>query len=105
VSAKKDPFKGTPLWRPSDAERAALLGHLLAELPPGHVLFTHRETLVVEARDRKGDRLAVTCKDPPAAIVHMTWAGRPPMAPFLPETETHPSLDALIAAVKEASDA
>lgn len=99
-----DPFKPTPFWRPPEDERAALLRHLLAELPPGHVLFTRRETLRVEARDLGGDRLAVTSGDPaaPAAIVTMTWSGRPPMAPFLPETETYPSLEALVAAQSEA---
>ncbi|TFL18321.1 hypothetical protein [Jannaschia formosa] len=99
MRASKDPFKGTPLWRPSDAERVALRGHLLAELPPGHVLFTYRETLVVEARDRNGDRLAVTCREPSAALVRMSWTGRLPMAPFLPETEVFASLEALMEAI------
>ncbi|PWJ11464.1 hypothetical protein [Jannaschia seohaensis] len=97
----KDPFKSTPFWRPAEEERASLRSHLLAELPPGHVLFTHRETLEVHARDKNALRLVITCKDPAAAIVHMTWTGRPPMAPFLPETEIYPSLDGLISALIE----
>jgi hypothetical protein len=30
----------------------------------------------------------------------MAWTGRPPMAPFLPETETFSHIDALIAALQ-----
>jgi hypothetical protein len=95
-----DPFAGTPFWRPPAEERQALLGHLLAELPPGHVLFDNRETLVVVARDLAADRVIVTGRDPIAAIVRMGWTGRPPMAPFLPETETFAHLDALIGAIQ-----
>jgi hypothetical protein len=94
------PFKGTPFWRPPAEERAALRRHLLAELPPGHVLFDHRETLVVVARDLAADRVIVTGRNPIAAIVRMAWTGRPPMAPFLPETETFSHIDALIAALQ-----
>jgi hypothetical protein len=95
-----DPFKGTPFWRPPPEERAALRGHLLAELPPGHVLFDHRETLVVVARDLAADRVIVTGRNPVAAIVTMGWTGRPSMAPFLPETETFPDIDALVEAIQ-----
>ncbi|GIT91597.1 hypothetical protein JANAI62_20540 [Jannaschia pagri] len=98
-----DPFKGTLFWRPSEAERASLRGHLMAELPAGHILWTHRDTLAVEGRDQTGDRLAVTSADPsvPAAVVQMTWTGRPGMAPFLPETEVYASVPAMIEALLE----
>lgn len=94
-------FKATPFWRPDDQERAALLRHLLAELPIGHVLWPRQDSLSVEARD--GDRIIVRSDDPahPIALVHMSWAGRPPMASFLPETETYPTDAALLAALIE----
>ncbi|MGB3407434.1 MAG: hypothetical protein WBA67_08055 [Jannaschia sp.] len=95
-------LKHTPFWQPDAQERLALLRHLLAELPAGHVLWTHRETLAVEARD--GDRLIVRSADPayPVSVVHMSWAGRPAMAPFLPETETYPTDAALLDALTKA---
>ena len=97
-----DLCKHTSFWRPDPQERAALLGHLLAELPAGHILWTHRETLSVAARD--GDRIVVHSADPacPCSIVHMSWAGRPAMAPFLPETETYADEAALLAALTKA---
>ncbi|MEM8823068.1 MAG: hypothetical protein AAGF30_05605, partial [Pseudomonadota bacterium] len=67
----KDPYKGTPFWQPQPEERVALRGHLLAELPLGHVLDLHKETLAVDARDRDGDRLIVTYGDGGWAVVQM----------------------------------
>jgi hypothetical protein len=83
-----------PFWRPDDAERAALAAHLRAELPGGHVLWPHMDALEVLGRD--GDRLAVAFPGG-VAVVTMTWAGRPHMAPFLPETAVGASLDEIAA--------
>ncbi|MCK0168282.1 hypothetical protein MWU52_12015 [Jannaschia sp. S6380] len=98
------PLKGTGFWRPAPEERAALREHLLAELPVGHVLWPPTETLRVEARDRDGGCLLVsTGREQGAfAVVHMTWAGRPAMAAFLPETEIYDTEAEMLAALREA---
>ncbi|WP_299818195.1 hypothetical protein [uncultured Jannaschia sp.] len=100
----KDPYTKTPFWRPSVAECEALRTHLLAELPVGHALWPPSDRLQVIARDRNGDRIVVRTgiAVTPVALVHMSWAGRPPMAPFLPETEFYASDEELIAAVHDA---
>ena len=98
----KNPYAGTSFWRPSEAECVAFRAHLLAELPVGHVLWPADDRLKVIARDRHGDRIVVQTgiEATPVAIVKMSWAGRPPMAPFLPETEFFDSEEALIAAIR-----
>ncbi len=98
----KNPYAGTSFWQPSDAECDALRTHLLAELPVGHVLWPADDRLQVVARDRHGDRIVVRTgiAATPVALIHMSWAGRPPMAPFLPETEFFDSDEALIAAIR-----
>lgn len=92
-----DPYRGTGFWQPKPEERAALRQHLLAELPPGHVLYSRRDTLEVEARAQDGDDVIVRtgCVRNPLALVQMTWRGRPEIAPFLPETTLFASDDAL----------
>ena len=98
----KNPYAGTSFWRPSEAECAAFRTHLLAEIPVGHVLWPPSDQLQVVARDRNGDRIVVQTgiEATPLAIIQMSWAGRPSIAPFLPETEFFGSEEALIASIR-----
>ncbi len=96
-----DPLKSNDFWRPKPDECDALKQHLLAELPLGHVLDAHRDSFTVEARDRDGNRLIVAYGDGKRGVVQMTWAGRPAMAPFIPETDSYDSEAEMLAALSK----